>query len=140
MPGTFNFTGIRNTALGLLAKFGRDCVMLRDGAATADAATPWRVTAEAAPSEYPFVGPVVFDTPPSDGSGDQSDCTIYVPGNLAVEPTPADRIRVVGVVNGQTNPELSIRPSGVKRIDFGGNIMFVCRCTAWVGDTQGGAT
>jgi hypothetical protein len=34
MPGTFDFTKIRNTALGLIAKFGRDCVVLRDTDAT----------------------------------------------------------------------------------------------------------
>ncbi len=137
MPGTFDFTGIRNTALGLIAKFGRDCVLLRNtDAAAVDPSKPWRVTDDPDVAEMPFVGPVFFLKlrPTSTSGDDQTECNIYVPGDLGIEPTTTDRIRIIGILNGETNPEF--RVLHVERTEPATNqpIVFVCRCSAWPAD------
>lgn len=138
MPGTFDFTNIRNKALGLLAKFGRDCVVLRDSdAVPEDANKPWRIAADGTTAEFPFVGPVFYTdielTKLEGKNTDQSACVVYVPGDLGVEPNTTDRMKVIGTINGQVDPIYAVLK--VDRTDPDGNaIMFKCVCTAWPAD------
>jgi hypothetical protein len=68
-------------------------------------------------------------------TADQSSCVIYVPGNLGIEPTTTDRMKVIGTINGQVDPDFKIIK--VDRTDPDGNgIMFKCFCIAWPGDEK----
>jgi hypothetical protein len=133
MVARFNYTPIRNTALSLIKKFGRPCILMRPiEGALSDVNMPWLGGDSPTFDSYPFIG-VVSGLPfpkRADPSMDQTEVEITVPGDIAVEPLTTDRLQLIGVLAGETNPIYQI--VGVHRVDPSGDtIIYTLRCTAW---------
>lgn len=132
MAQTFNYSKIRNTAQTLVKKFGRPCILLRPVEATpSDATKPWRV-GDGTTTEFACRG--VFTALPfpkrSDPIVDASEADLMIGGDIGTEPLLTDRIQVIGVITGETNPIYAI--IGVHRIDPDGTpIAYGLRIRSW---------
>lgn len=123
----FNYSKITAKVTGVLKKFGRPCVLLRMVEATpSDPSKPWRV-AEGTAKQYPFTGVVDFNSSVRGRTEDQGDGIAYIPSDLGVEPLETDRLKIIGNVAGETDPEYAI--IGIRRVDpgTGGAIMYAVR-------------
>lgn len=135
----FDYSEIRAVGIDLIKEFGRACVLLRPTeAAPADATMPWRLE-DGTEAEIEFLGVLEFASlDKRSGNADQTSGDLYCPGDLGVEPTTNDRIRVIGTFLGETDPEFAI--TGVTMVNPDDTaIMYQLRLSAWPDDIAGPA-